>query len=137
MYSSYALKTKEEKKVEKKLARIKSATLEIKERGILSFWIFVDYEDGGSQGIGGIALDDYCEDAGDRIGTAYGCEMIRQVLICLNVDDFSQMKGKDIWVLGHGKGFCFKPCGIASLKADGGKEFIFEDVLNRMTGKKK
>jgi hypothetical protein len=46
----------------KQLAKIKSAGLEIKERGILNFWIIVDYEDGGSQGIGGIALDTYDEE---------------------------------------------------------------------------
>jgi len=43
----------------KKLAKISKATLEIKERGILSFWIFVDYEEGCSQGVGGFALDEW------------------------------------------------------------------------------
>ena len=43
----------------KELARITSASLEIKERGILNFWINVDYENGFSQGIGGIVLDAY------------------------------------------------------------------------------
>ena len=31
----------------KKLAKITSAKLEIKDRGILNFWIFVEYEEGG------------------------------------------------------------------------------------------
>lgn len=31
----------------KQLAKIKSAGLEIKERGILNFWIIVDYEEYG------------------------------------------------------------------------------------------
>lgn len=35
----------------KQLAKIESATLEIKERGILNFWIFVKYENGGCQGL--------------------------------------------------------------------------------------
>jgi len=42
----------------KQLAKITSAGLEIKERGILNFWIFVDYEDGGSQGVA-VSLCDY------------------------------------------------------------------------------
>lgn len=40
-----------------KLAKVTKGTLEIKERGILNFYVFVDYEDFGSQAIGGIALD--------------------------------------------------------------------------------
>ena len=33
------------------------------------------------QGIGGIALDEYCKEKKERIGTAYGCEMIRRLLL--------------------------------------------------------
>ena len=40
----------------KQLAKISMAKLST-ERNILSFWIFVDYEEGFSQGVGGIALD--------------------------------------------------------------------------------
>lgn len=40
----------------KKLARIRSANLEIQERGILTFWINIDYEDGLSQGVGSLVL---------------------------------------------------------------------------------
>ena len=81
--------------MDKQLAKIKSAGLEIKERGILNFWIIVDYEDGGSQGIGGIALDTYDEGKKKRVGTAYGCEVIRRLLLALGVNDFSEMnRGK-------------------------------------------
>ena len=43
----------------KKLAKVSKATLQLQERGILMFWIFVDYEEGCSQGIGGLCLDEY------------------------------------------------------------------------------
>ena len=57
--------------MEKKLAKITKAHLEIQERGILNFWIFVDYEeDGFSQGVGGIALDTWDEVKRKRVGTA-------------------------------------------------------------------
>lgn len=102
----------------KKLAKISKAHLEIKERGILNFWIHVDYEDGLGQGIGGIVLDAWCKDQEKRIGTAYGCEIIRRLLLELNVNDFSEMSGKHIWVLGEGEGFNFKPTGVQSLKVD-------------------
>lgn len=132
---AHRYKTKEpEKEMNKQLARISKAGLEIKERGILNFWIFVDYEEGMAQGIGGMALDQWCESLQRRIGTAYGCEMIRQLLECLNVNDFSEMKGRDIFVIGEGSGGGFIPKGIQALRADGGKSVIFDDVAAEFIG---
>jgi hypothetical protein len=113
-----------EDKMNKQLAKIKSAKLEIQERGILNFWIFVDYEDGCSQGVGGIALDSYDKDKDKRVGTAYGCEMIRRLLLALGVNDFSEMKGQIIWVLGEGDGLSFKPKGIKQLDINGGGDAV-------------
>lgn len=36
-----------------KLAKVENASLEIKDRGILNFWVHVQYEDGWQQGVGG------------------------------------------------------------------------------------
>ena len=118
--------------MQKKLAKIKSAKLEIQERGILNFWIYVDYEDGLSQGVGGICLDDWDEVAKVRVGTAYGCEMIRQLLLTVGVDDFSEMKGKYIYVLGEGDGFSFTPKGIQALRLDNpsSKVLIFSEIYD-------
>lgn len=114
----------------KKLAKITKAQLQIMERGILMFYIFVDYEDGCSQGVGGFCLDDWSEDKKSRIGTAFGCEMIRMLLLTMAVDDFSEMKGKHIYVIGEGDGLSFEPKGIARLRVDGGgSDLIFADVL--------
>ena len=117
--------------MKKQLAKIRKATLEIQERTILNFWIYVDYEDdSGSQGIGGIALDEYDPDKKIRVGTAYGCEMIRRLLLLLDVDDFSEMVGKYIWVYGEGDGLGFKPEGIQPLKTDSDKPpLMLNDVL--------
>lgn len=117
--------------MEKKLAKIESAKLEIQERGILNFWIMVSYEEGCCQGIGGYALDEYDESKKKRIGTAYGCEMIRRLLLELGVDDFSEMKGKMIWVYGEGEGFSFESKGISALKCDNQKStpVIFSEIL--------
>lgn len=115
--------------MDKQLAKIKSAGLEIKERGILNFWIIVDYEDGGSQGIGGIALDTYDENKKKRVGTAYGCEVIRRLLLALGVNDFSEMKGQIIWVLGERAGCSFKPKGIKRLEINGGGDaVVFNEI---------
>ena len=114
----------------KELAKIKSASLNIKDRGILTFWLEVDYENGFSQMIGGLALDKHIDGYNDRVGTAYGCEMIRRMLVLLNVGDFSEMVGKYIWVIGEGDGCTFDVKGISALKVDGGKkDLIFKDVL--------
>ena len=118
----------------KQLAKISKATLEIQERGILQFWITVDYEAGCSQGVGGLCLDEYDKAREERVGTAYGCEMIRCLLLELQVNDFSEMKGEIVWVLGDGEGLSFKPTGIKSLCVNGSKSdgVIFKDVHNRM-----
>jgi len=120
----------------KRLAKIGSASLEIQERGILNFWINVDYEEGMSQGVGGIALDAYDKDKERRVGTAYGCEMIRRLLLELGVDDFSEMKGKHVWVLRDGEGFSFDVKGIQALRVDGGETdgVIFDDVAAEFFG---
>lgn len=112
----------------KKLARVSKASLEIKDRGMLNFWVHVDYEDGCSQGVGGIALDTYNKASESREGTAYGCEMIRQTLSVFNVNDFSEMKGKLIYVLGTGEGLSFSPCGFERLNLD--KSYKKGDVCN-------
>lgn len=117
-----------------KLAKISKATLEIQERGMLNFWIYVDYEEGCSQGVGGFALDTYDEEKGHRIGTAYGCEVIRQLLLALDVNDFSEMKGKMIWVIGEGRGLNFQPKGLRPLNVDSSKDktVIFDKILREM-----
>lgn len=118
----------------KNLAKITKAKLEIRERGILNFWIFVDYECSGSQGVGGFALDDWNEETRQREGSAAGCEMIRRLLLELQVDDFSEMKGKYIWVLSEGEGLSFTPKGIQRLSVDGGsnsKPLIFQEVFDQ------
>lgn len=98
-----------------KLAKVKSATLEIKERGILNFWVFVDYEEGCSQGIGGFSLDTWDENLKIRVGTAYGCEIVRQLLLFFGVNNLHEAKDEVVYVLGTGEGLNFKPNGFEHL----------------------
>lgn len=119
----------------KKLARITKAGLEIKERGILNFWIHVNYEDGFSQGVGGLALDEYNKATKQRQGTAYGCEIIRRILIALGVNNLHEAEGVILYVIGEGDGLHFKPKGIARLDLDGGKSVIFDEVASQFVDK--
>ena len=81
-----------------KLAKITKAGL-VMERGIMSFAIWVDYEDGSSQCVGGYALDAYSKIKQTRVGTEYGCEIIRRLLTELGVNDFHEMVDKKVWVI--------------------------------------
>src|SRR5690554_2418794 len=101
------------------------------DRNILSFYIHVDYESGGSQGIGGLALDTYSHELNNRIGTAYGCHMIRSVLELFGVDDLSELKGRYTYVLFPDENSWGNlPIGIQPLVVDKGinKPFVFEDI---------
>lgn len=104
--------------MEKKLAKISKAGLEIQERGILNFWVFVDYEDGFSQGVGGLTLDTWDEEKQSRVGTAYGCEMIRQLLLFFGVNYLEECKGQVVYVLGEGKSLSWKPLGFEHLRVE-------------------
>ncbi len=116
----------------KELAKITSFKLNISDRGILMFHIFVDYEGGYSQGVGGLVLDEYDKKSKSRVGTAYGCEMIRQLMLVLGVDDFNDAKDKLIYILGEGDGLSFKPKGIQTLNVYGNvKTLIFSDIFNK------
>ncbi len=99
-----------------KLAKVESASLEIKDRGILNFWVHVNYEDGLCQGVGGLSLDTWNEDLKRRVGTAYGCEMIRQLLLFFGVNNLNEAKGQIVYVVGDGEGLSFKPTGFKHLR---------------------
>lgn len=116
----------------KVLGKIGSASLNIK-NGILTFLIQVDYESGWCQVIVGAALDAPDPNSKGRIGTAYGCEMIRRLLLELRVNDFSEMAGRHIYVIGEGEGTMFKPTGLQSLLTDNSKSkaVIFSDIAKQ------
>lgn len=119
------------RKGNKVLAKVSSAGLSFLEREILTFWIHVEYEEGLSQGIGGIALDTWDESKCSRVGTAYGCELIRRMLREFKVNDLTEMSGIPIWVYGEGEGFQFKPTGVSSLSVNNRNSIpiIFDEVL--------
>ena len=121
-------------------AKVVSAGLRIKERGMLTFQIQVTYQNGStSQRIGGIVLDTP-KGAGSskfrRVGTAFGCEMIIRLLRLFDVDNLHEAAGQVIEVLGTGsvEEFNFKPKGLRRTFCDrkDSHEIVYERLASEM-----
>lgn len=70
----------------------------------------------GNKVWGGLTLDNWDEGLKRRIGTAYGCEMIRQLLLFFGVNNLNEAKGQVVYVVGEGTGLSFKPTGLKHLR---------------------
>ena len=118
----------------RELAKITNATLLIREEKILNLRIDVDYETGSGATIQGIILDNWNNDLKNRVGTAYGCEVIRRLLMAFDVDDLSQLKGKVTWVLGTGKDMSFIAKGLQPLyvNSHGIATIVFHEIYEYM-----
>jgi len=121
------------------LAKIEKCNLSFRDtNNILILNINVDYEEGMSQNIAGFCLDQYDKNLKDRIGTVYGCQMIRLLLEMFQVDNLSDLNGKYIYVYGESENggiLSFKPQGFKTLKEYGKKDLNFKDVLEKFNPK--
>ena len=115
------------KEINKKLGKIKYSKLSM-DKNIMSLNILVDYDDGLSQNIFARALDEWSDDHQTRLGTIYGCEIIRRLLELFEVNDLSDIKDKIVYITGTGNILSFNPTGIERLSFDGGKSINWEDV---------
>lgn len=76
-------------------ATIKSTELGLKDHGCLSFFLYLDYG-GAGQGFGGYVLDEPIHKNGKfikRIGSAFGMEIINQILKVLEVNSWEKLPG--------------------------------------------
>ena len=83
----------------KQLCNVTKVCTSYQDRRILILDVFVDLESGGSLSVFNMCLDSYDQDKKQRVGTAYGCEMIRQTLDFFGVDDLSQIKNYNCYLL--------------------------------------
>ena len=83
----------------KELCNVTKVCTSYQDRRILILDVFVDLESGGSLSVFNMCLDTYDQDKKQRVGTAYGCEMIRQTLDFFGVDDLSQIKNYKCYLL--------------------------------------
>lgn len=87
--------TKDGKTYSLELGRIERTMLGYEDHGIFTFMLSLDYG-GSAQGAGGYGLDEYDKPTEDRIGTAYGLDLIIRILRVVGVDEWEQVKGKHI-----------------------------------------
>ena len=90
-------------------ARIERTSLGIEDHGILTAVLGLDYG-GVGQGFGGYSLDNWSNEDGRRVGTAYGMEFVSRILKTVGVEKWEDLKGKHIrvdqehnkiWGIGH------------------------------------
>ncbi len=124
------------------LAKITRTSFGWEDHGILTAWIFVDYDGGMSQGIGGYCLDEARRDeegnvlygkdnhfVPSREGTAYGLEMIMGMMEAVGVKKWEDLKDKYVWVI-RDKGLGGKVYGLRGFRSK--KPFLFEDIRERL-----
>lgn len=77
-------------------AQIKSTKLGFISNGIFDFTLVLEIQGGGGFAFGGWALDQYDKEKDRRVGTAYGMNMIMQILEVVGVNTWEELKGKFI-----------------------------------------
>lgn len=99
----------------RELGIIDHTMLGIEDHGIMSFMLNVKFGSTG-QGFGGYALDTPKKDKRGRFlkrqGTAFGCDVILRILGAVGVEEWEELKGKEIWAYRDGNTFASKIIGI-------------------------
>lgn len=122
---------------DRELGIIYNTMLGFEDHGIMTFYLHFNFG-GSGQGFGGYGLDTPKMKDGKficRIGTAFGCEVIRRVLQAVGVDKWEDLKGKEMWVIRKGplQGFASKIVEIEAPKyREGGGRFNIEELLQEM-----
>lgn len=79
-------------------AKITSTNLGFEDHAIFTFWLSLDYGNGG-QGFGGYALDEWVKEKKKRIDSrGIGLELIRAILETVGVEKWEDIKGQYIRV---------------------------------------
>ncbi|WP_157454691.1 hypothetical protein [Carnobacterium maltaromaticum] len=113
-------------------AKITKTTLGYEDHGILTLFIHVK-GDGWGVAIGGYSLDDYSKESEKRIATRKGLELIAEILSVIGVQNWEDLKGKNIRVdLSEGLGGKVKKIG--NLIED--KWIDFEEFFKNEGGQK-
>ncbi len=96
-------------------ALITSTMLGFEDHGIMSFFLYLEF-DGGGVGFGGYALDEYDKNQSKRVGVGMSIDLIKEIMEVVGVEKWEDLKGKHIRVDSEGWGG--KALGIGSLMKD-------------------
>ena len=127
-------------KVNEIICNVTKVNLSYQERHILIVDVWVDLPDGGTLSVTNTVLDTYDKDKKKRVGTAYGCEFIRQLLDFFGVDDLSQVKNYKCYLLTEKERIwsCTDVLGLKQLPFDEyshrQQEFIKKDIYEEFLG---
>ena len=128
-----------EQKYDAQIGKVESTMLGVEDHGILTAVLMFDFGASG-QGTPGFGLDShikhtryegkYDDGSGEhsRVGSAYGMEFVRRLLLACGVDRWEDLKGRTVFVLrddGDPYGYIK---GIRPLPTERGTEFIFDDL---------
>lgn len=90
--------------MEIKNARITKTLLGREDHGIMTFMLFVEFDECISVGIGGYAIDQYDKASKKRVYTGKGLEAISKILEVVGVDNWEDLEGKYIRIKDNGWG---------------------------------
>ncbi len=106
----------------------------LNDRGIMTFWITLDYGNSG-QDFGGYCLDSYNKDRQERVQSVLTSDLIYNLLLVLGKDSWEDLKGTHVRAMLDKDGLAGKVIGLAHIIKD--KEFNFkqhiEDYVNSTT----
>ena len=111
--------------MKKELAKVVDAKIIVERGAFLTFRIKLDYEGPGVQSFGGYALDTYDEEKERRVGTAGGCDVIKQLLSLFEVNTFDKMIGRVVYVLKEDDKSIIEGLEIPGF--DGGGKFLVSE----------
>lgn len=92
------------RKPEIKTAKITNVKLGKQDRGILTFGISLDIQDGWGTVYGGYALDEWVPELEKRVPTQAGFECITTIMDVIGVDEWSELVGQPIRIIDEGLG---------------------------------
>lgn len=96
-------------------AKITGTMLGFEDHGIMSFFVYLEWE-GAGVGFGGYALDEYDKEQEKRVGVGYSLDLLKEILEVVGVEKWEDLPGKYVRVDSEGWGG--KALGIGNLLKD-------------------
>lgn len=103
-----------------------------------TFHMGLELESGWHQSFGGIVLSEYNKEREKRMGSAFGCALLQDILEMFDIEDYNHTKGKIVYAM-YKKPYKFNNSieGIAHLgvnKVNNRKMYILLDELREDYG---